>query len=72
MTGINYGANDDFRASYYISEIVKAFQSPEVASQGVTLEAIELGHEPDRYGKDNLYKSWDPTWSDTSAKYLVE
>jgi hypothetical protein len=51
---------------------VKAFYSPEVVAQGVTLEAIELGHEPDRYGKDNLFKNWDIHWSDTSAKYLVE
>ncbi|KAJ2919071.1 hypothetical protein MD484_g1349, partial [Candolleomyces efflorescens] len=72
VTGINYGANDDFRASVHISGIVKAFESPEVVAQGVTLEAIELGHEPDRYGKDNLFKNWDIHWSDTSAKYLVE
>ncbi|KAJ2926979.1 hypothetical protein H1R20_g10116, partial [Candolleomyces eurysporus] len=72
VTGINYGANDDLRASVHISEIVKAFQSPEVAAQGVTLEAIELGHEPDRYGKDNYFKNWDIHWSDTSTKYLIE
>ena len=40
--------------------------------QGITLEAIELGHEPDRYGKDNYYRSWDPKWSDNSSKYIPE
>ncbi|KAF5314543.1 hypothetical protein D9611_007010 [Ephemerocybe angulata] len=72
VTGVNYGANDDLRASVYISWITKAFTSPDVVDQGVTLEAIELGHEPDRYGKDNTFRSWDPKWSDTSAKYLPE
>lgn len=71
-TALNYGASDDYRASSHVSTITEAFLAPEVVEQGITLDAIELGHEPDRYGKDNYYRSWDPKWSDTSANYLPE
>lgn len=72
VTAVNYAANDDWSASWSISDINDAFSSPEVLERNIILEAIELGHQPDRYGKDNSNRNWDPWWSDTSAKYITE
>ncbi|KAF9446613.1 glycoside hydrolase family 79 protein [Macrolepiota fuliginosa MF-IS2] len=47
--GVNFGDNNLTAASLEAKAIVKAFSSSAVKSQGIVLDAIEIGNEPDLY-----------------------
>ena len=49
---MNFGT-DNITAAFLEARAIKdAFQSPEITGKGITLEAVEIGNEPDLYGNN--------------------
>ncbi|KXN91627.1 hypothetical protein AN958_12479 [Leucoagaricus sp. SymC.cos] len=65
--GVNFGQNNLTAAYLEAKAIVKAFASTAVNSQGIVLDAIEIGNEPDLYRNNGLRPS-----NYTSTQYVKE
>ncbi|KAF9565353.1 glycoside hydrolase family 79 protein [Agrocybe pediades] len=65
--GVNLGQNNITAAFLEAKSIVKAFASSAIRNAGITLDAIEIGNEPDLYKNNGLRSS-----SYTSTQYVQE
>ncbi|KAF6757178.1 hypothetical protein DFP72DRAFT_248807 [Ephemerocybe angulata] len=60
--GLNFASADDLRGLFHLAAIANAFTAPSIKNARVTLEAIEVGNEPDRYGRlDARMPTYDGT-----------
>ncbi|KAL5500869.1 hypothetical protein ACEPAH_9256 [Sanghuangporus vaninii] len=59
--GVNLGTNNITAAFLEARAVRAAFASPEVRANGVSLEAVEIGNEPDLYGNNGHRdpSTWD-------------
>ncbi|KAJ3558263.1 hypothetical protein NP233_g11543 [Leucocoprinus birnbaumii] len=65
--GVNFGQNNLTAANLEAKAIVKAFGTSAIKSQGIVLDAIEIGNEPDLYGGNGHRPS-----GYTSTQYVKE
>lgn len=65
--GVNFGQNNLTAANLEAKAIVKAFASSAVKGQGIVLDAIEIGNEPDLYMNNGHRAS-----NYTSTEYVKE
>ncbi|KAF5359624.1 hypothetical protein D9756_003262 [Leucocoprinus leucothites] len=65
--GVNFGQNNLTAANLEARAIVKAFASSAIKSQGIVLDAVEIGNEPDLYSGNGHRPS-----GYTSAQYVKE
>lgn len=64
--GVNFGQNNLTAATLEAKAIVNAFATSAVKGQGIVLDAIEIGNEPDLYGGGHRAKGY------TSTQYVKE
>ena len=64
--GVNLGMDNLSAAYLEATALAQAFALPEMQQAGVTLEAIEIGNEPDLYLHHGLRRYWNP------AEYVKE
>ena len=48
--GLNFASIDDLRGFWQLAAIITTFDSTDMKKAKVTLDAIEVGNEPDMYG----------------------